>query len=505
MLSLVEPTPFAPCPAPFSLAAHVLARATDRPDKIALQILRSAGAERWSYGRLDRAVRGVAFGLSRRGLAPGERLLLRLGNSVDFPLAFLGAVAAGLLPVVTPPGLTVPEISRLAAEVDPALIVGGAGLSLPQGCAAPVLNAAELRAMAEGPAAGFPTGDPDRPAYLIYTSGTSGRPRAVVHAHRAIWARRMMWQSWYGLEESDRLLHAGALNWAFTLGTGLFDPWAAGATALIPDAGVTPAQLPLFLRRFDATLFAAAPGVYRQMLKSGAPLRLPRLRHGLAAGEKLPETTRAAWTAATGTPVHEAFGLSECSTFVSASPARPAPPGAIGYAQPGRRIAVIGPDHAPVPRGVPGTLAVDRTDPGLFLTYHGAEAEARARFAGNWFLTGDQAAMAEDGAITYLGRDDDMMNAGGFRVSPLEVEAALAACPGAGEVAAVELRKRADLSVIAAFYTGPASPRELADHAARTLARYKQPRVYIPRPALPCTANGKLNRRALREELEATS
>jgi acyl-coenzyme A synthetase/AMP-(fatty) acid ligase len=315
----------------------------------------------------------------------------------------------------------------------------------------------------------------------------------------------MMWQGWYDLAESDRLLHAGALNWTFTLGTGLFDPWAAGATALIPEAGVTPEQLPLFLKRFDATLFAAAPAVYRQMLKSGKPLRLPRLRHGLAAGEKLPDLTRAAWTAATGTPVHEALGLSECSTFVSASPARPAPPGAIGYAQPGRRIAVLGADGMAVARGTPGTLAVHRTDPGLFLTYHGAEAEARARFSGDWFLTGDQVAMAEDGAITYLGRDDDMMNAGGFRVSPIEVESALAACPGAGEVAVVEVRKRADTSVIAAFYTGPADPRQLADHAARTLARYKQPREYLPRPALPHTANGKVNRRALRKEHEATS
>jgi acyl-coenzyme A synthetase/AMP-(fatty) acid ligase len=503
MLSVVEPAPFPPCPAPFSLAGHVLARAADLPDKIALQVLRPSGAERWSYGRLDRAVRGVAFGLAGMGLAPGERVLLRLGNSVDFPLAFLGAVAAGLLPVVTPAGLTVPEISRLAAEVGPALIVGGEGISLPEGNAAPVMSAADLRAMAERPAAGFLTGDPDRPAYLIYTSGTSGQPRAVVHAHRAIWARRMMWQGWYDLAESDRLLHAGALNWTFTLGTGLFDPWAAGATALIPEAGVTPEQLPLLLKRFDATLFAAAPAVYRQMLKSGRPLRLPRLRHGLAAGEKLPDLTRAAWTAATGTPVHEAFGLSECSTFVSASPARPAPPGAVGYAQPGRRIAVLGADGRAVARGTPGTLAVHRTDPGLFLTYHGAEAEARARFSGDWFLTGDQVAMAEDGAITCLGRDDDMMNAGGFRVSPVEVETALAACPGAGEVAVVEVRKRADTSVITAFYTGPADPQQLADHAARTLARYKQPREYLPRPALPHTANGKLNRRALREENEA--
>ena len=103
-------------------------------------------------------------------------------------------------------------------------------------------------------------GDPDRPGYIIYTSGTSGQPRAVTHAHRAIWARRMMWEGWYGLTENDRLLHAGAFNWTYTLGTGLLDPWTRGATALIPGKGVTPDTLGLLMQQHDATIFAAAPG-----------------------------------------------------------------------------------------------------------------------------------------------------------------------------------------------------------------------------------------------------
>jgi acyl-coenzyme A synthetase/AMP-(fatty) acid ligase len=114
--------------------------------------------------------------------------------------------------------------------------------------------------------------------------------------------------------------------------------------------------------------------------------------------------------------------MSEVSTFISASPARPAPPGASGYPQPGRRVAVLDADGAPVPRGAPGTLAVHRDDPGLFLGYLNQPEDTAARFAGDWFLTGDTVSMADDGAITYLGRDDDMMNAGGYRVSPLEVE-----------------------------------------------------------------------------------
>lgn len=503
MLSEVDTTAGPPCPAPFNLAAYVLARATDLPDKTALQILQQDGAECWTYGQLLRAVQGVAHGLARIGLAEGDMVLLRLGNGVAFPLAFLGAVAAGLRPVATPAALTRAEVTRITAELSPAAIIAEKGISLPDQTDTTVISADALRAMADGPEATISTGDPDRPAYLVYTSGTSGRARAVVHAHRAVWARRMMWQGWYGLSESDRLLHAGALNWTYTLGTGLFDPWAAGATALIPEAGTDPARLALLIKDFDATLFAAAPGIYRQMLKAGASLDLPALRHGLVAGEKLPDGLRAAWVRVTGKPLHEAFGMSECSTFLSGSPDRPAPDGATGYTQPGRRIAILGDDGLPVARGGAGILAVHRSDPGLFITYHGAASEAEAKFTGDWFLTGDAAVMAADGAVRCLGRADDMMNAGGYRVSPQEVEDALATHEGTSQVAVTEVNLGPGKSIIAAFFTGKVTPEALAKHAESCLARYKVPRHFEQRAALPMTTTGKINRRALREEWDA--
>ncbi len=500
MLSVSEPAPFAPCPAPFNLAEYVLAAGARRPDRIALQIVRLTGAERWSYARLTAAVRGIGTGFRRAGLKPGDRLMLRLGNTVDFPLAYLGAIAMGTVPVPTSSQLTATEITGMAATLDPAAVVAGEGIALPDH-RAPVIPAAELAAWHSLPPCDWDLGDPDRLAYMVFTSGTSGRPRAVMHAHRAVWARRMMWDGWYGLTPDDRLMHAGAFNWTYTLGTGLMDPWAIGATALIPEAGIEPAQLPLLLRRFDATIFAAAPGVYRQMLKMPVPA-LPRLRHGLSAGEKLPEPTREAWEAATGTPVYEALGMSEVSTYISASPARPAPPGTAGYPQPGRRIGVLGPDGAPVPRGEAGEMAVGASDPGLMLGYWRAEDETAARFRGGWFLTGDTVAMEEDGAIRYLGRDDDMLNAGGFRVSPLEVERAFDAHPAIAESAAVELPVHDGVSVIALFYVpaeAPPDEAELTAHAAGRLARYKQPRIFVARDRLPRGPNNKLNRRALRE------
>ena len=487
-----------PCPAPFNLAAHVLARAEALASKTALAVVTLSGARRWSYEQLRGAVLGTARGLRECGLNPGDRLLMRLGNTVDFPIAYLGAIAAGVIPVPTSAQLTTREIDAICAEIAPALIIAGHGIALPENPPCPVIGQKELEAMWALPPAEPEMGDPARPAYIIYTSGTAGRPRAVVHAHRAIWARRMMWQGWYGLAESDRLMHAGAFNWTYTLGTGLLDPWAIGATALIPGAGVRPEALPLLLARFDATIFAAAPGVYRQMLRHDFP-PLPRLRHGLSAGEKLPEATREAWRAATGREIHEAYGLSECSTFISAHPGRPAPPGTLGFPQPGRRVAILDGD-APAREGQPGVIAVSRRDPGLMLGYLGAEEDTRARFRGEWFVTGDIGVMGEDGAVTFLGRDDDMMNAGGFRVSPIEVETAMRLFPGITDCAAVEHEVRPDVRVIALHYTAehPLPEEDLARHASANLARYKQPRLFFHRPALPRGGNGKILRKALR-------
>ena len=499
MLSETRPDPFAPCPAPFNMAAHVLGRADALPDKVALAVLGLSRAERWSYARLKAAVLGTGTGLLQTGLAPGDRVLMRLGNTVEFPIAYLGAIAVGLVPVPTSAQLTAPEVAGIIETVAPRAILRDPGIACPK-TGLPVFGPQALEAMRALPPADFEMGDPDRPAYIIYTSGTSGTPRAVVHAHRAIWARRMMFDGWYGLRESDRLMHAGAFNWTFTLGTGLMDPWTTGATALIPEEGVTPAELPLLMKRHDATIFAAAPGVYRKFLREGDRLHLPRLRHGLAAGEKLVEPVRHAWEAATGTQIFEAYGMSECSTFISAAPGHPAPEGTLGFAQPARGVAILGSDGRPVPVGAEGTIAVHRSDPGLMLGYLGAPEATAEKFADDWFLTGDQGMMAADGAITYLGRDDDMMNAGGFRVSPLEVEAVLNTHPGITHAAVTDIEVKPGVRLIMAFYTGPAalSEAELHVFAAERLAGYKCPRGYFHLDALPTGANGKILRRDLR-------
>lgn len=488
-----------PIPQPFNMAAYVLAKAEENPDKIALAVLGPARAERWSYGRLAAAVRGAATGLLRHGLSAGDRVLLRLGNTPDFPIAFLACLSVDIVPVPTSSQLSQREITKLAADLDPSAIIAAPGIACPDHPAT-IIPDTDVRSFYSLPTAPFAMGDPNRPGYIIYTSGTSGSARGVVHAHRAILARRMMHNGWYGLSHDDRLLHAGAFNWTYTLGTGLMDPWSMGATALIPAAGTDPALLPLLLKRHDVTIFAAAPGVYRQMLRQAIP-PLPKLRHGLSAGEKLPDTTRDAWSVATGLPIHEAFGMSECSTFLSGSPDRPAPPGTLGFPQTGRNIALLDGDGAAADLG---QIAVHRDDPGLMLGYLNAPNETAARFSGPWFLTGDIGERGPDGAITYKGRVDDMINAGGFRVSPLEVEAALEQIDQISEAAAVELQIKPDTSIIAAFYCAdhPIDDGALTAHCASVLARYKQPRLFVHCPALPRGANNKLLRRKLRQDWE---
>jgi len=498
MLSIDDRRPWPPAPSPFNLAAHVLAAGAAQPDKVALAVLKPSGAERWSYARLIAAVRGAGTGLLGMGLEPGDRVLMRLGNETAFPVAFLGAIAVGLVPVPTNAQLTETEITRLSARIAPRLIVAGAGVTLPSPLPCPVLAAADLLAMERFAPCAWEMGDPERLAYVVFTSGTSGNPMAVAHAHRAIWARGMMREGWEGFEATDRVLHAGALNWTYTLGTGLLDPWAVGATALVPAAGTAPPALPLLLKRFDATVFAAVPGVYRQMLRGSLP-EMPKLKRGLSAGEKLAPGLREAWQAATGTALHEALGMSEVSTYLSGCDARPAPPGAAGYAQPGRCIAVLGEEGQPVPRGSEGVLAVARDDPGLMLGYLDAPDVTASRFAGDWFVTGDRAVMASDGAVTTLGRNDDLMNAGGFRVAPAEIEAALAHLPGLTEVAVAEVPVASGATVIAAFCVsdGVLEPEALDAQVSVHLARWKVPRMWVRVDGLPRGANGKLDRKAL--------
>lgn len=498
-------------PPRFNAARHCLAEnARQRGDKTALVMAGESGAvSRLTFGQADRAVRGIAAGLLGRGLKPGDRVMIRMGNETDYVLVYFGALAAGLVALPSSPQLTPDEAAFLMDNAGVAAIVVGEGFAKPPSDDGRLwLDADAVAAMKAGPPlADYADTGADDPATLVYTSGTTSRPKGVLHAHRAIWGRRPMHAHWLGLTESDVMLHAGTMNWTYTLGVGITDPWACGATAVLYNGPRDPGAWPRLIEMHGATVFAAVPSVYRQILKYSdlAAYDLARLRHGVTAGEALSPDLLAEWTDRTGIPLYEALGMSEVSTYVSSGPTIPVRPGSPGRPQPGRCVAILPVDGPPepLPPGETGLLAVHRSEPGLMLGYWQRPEEEAAVMRGAWFAGGDLASLDADGYLWFHGRNDDLMNAMGYRVSPVEVESVLAAHPDVAEVGVAELAVRADVRVIAAFVVPRPGAEPDADGllawCSERLAGYKCPRAIRFLDSLPRTANGKVQRKRLAE------
>ncbi|MCY4455125.1 MAG: fatty acid--CoA ligase family protein, partial [Chloroflexi bacterium] len=349
------------------------------------------------------------------------------------------------------------------------------------------------------------------PAFLIYTSGTQARPKGVLHAQRTLYGRALMWEAWQGFGPTDVALHAGTLNWSYTLGVGLMDVWASGGHAMLYGGPPDPAVWASLIARHGITVFTAVPTVHRQLLKYGATEEhdFSSLRHCLCAGEPLLPALRAEWLERIGVEMYEALGMTEVSTYVSSGPATPVRAGSPGQPQPGRRVAILPEDggEEPLPAGEVGLLAVHRSDPGLMLDYWRRPDEAANVYRGEWFAGGDLAALDEDGYIWFHGRADDVIKSFGYRLSPVEIEAALESAPGVAEVAVVGLAIDATKTLVTACVV-PEDGADIEEHALRAhaeerLAGYKQPHQYVPVAELPRTRNGKLQRSALVARLSA--
>ena len=507
-----------PTEKPFNMADYCIGQAARAvPSKTALLVYDvhrpDKPAETWTFAELEDAVQRLAAALAARGLKRGDRVAIRLGNSSHSALMFFAAIAGGFVALPLSDQLTTTELGTLLEDSGAAAVATAQALPeeiVPEGTI--TFSAADVAAMLKHPTRlDYALTLPDDPAFMVYTSGTTARSKGVLHAHRSAWGRRPMYQGWYGIGPDDRMLHAGAFNWTFTLGVGLTDPWANGATAIVCTGDKRPELWPGLIAATGATLFAAVPGVYRQILKYARPepQALGRLRHGLMAGETPPPGLIEDWTAATGRPLYEALGMSEISTYISTGPSVPYRPGTVGKAQTGRRVAIlpVGGGDEPLPPRSEGLIAVHRSDPGLMLGYWRRSDEEAQVFRGEWFVGGDLGVIDDDGYITHIGRSNELMNAGGYRVSPHEVEAALAHCPGVAEVACTEVRVRSDVSVIAAFVVQTGGMAldavTIKTFAAGHLAAYKVPREIFFVDQIPRTANGKVQRKALAEGARA--
>lgn len=491
-----------------NLAEFCLTQARADLSKTALEVVGPGGAveETWTFGDLRRAVLSVAAGLRLCGLEPGDRVLLRIGHSSDFPLMYFGAIAGGFVPVPTSDQLTAGEVGKILQDSGARLVLHDGSSPVPETMEASLLGPGAIDDLKKAAPGEFAVTKAEDPAFLIYTSGTSGTPKGVLHAQRSATARLAAHVGWIGLSSGDRLLHSGAFNWSYTLTVGLMDPWIKGATSVVYKGPRDPEVWPEILEASRATLFAAVPSLYRRILKYGdvSKTSFPALRHGLTAGEGLSAELHALWHERTGRELYEALGMSEVSTYLSSGPAVPVKPGATGKPQPGRKVALLRETEdgmVETETGETGLLCVHRDEPGLMLCYWNRPGETRAAFKGPWFVTGDRMRTDDDGYFWYEGRADDLMNAFGYRVAPEEVERVLLEHPNVQEVAVTDREIRPGVSLIAAFIV-PHDPEQfdqedLASFAAASLADYKQPKIYKALRQLPRTPTGKVRRKAL--------
>lgn len=504
---------------------------TPRANQTAMIVVDERGdVQRATYAELAASSSRFAQTLAALDIAAGARIMIRLPNSLDYPTAFLGALKASAIAVPISPQLTGDELAYLAADAGASALVTDAAswadlaASWPPipslrhvlltGAGAAALAAAndnrrvQVHALAElqanqADARPAPRTRPDDPAYLVYTSGTSGYPKGVLHAQRALLGHAPAWQAWFDFQGQERILHSGTFNWTYVLGTALMDPLYLGHTVIVSAGKADAARWPRLIATQRATIFIGVPTVYRQILARTActAADVPTLRHCMCAGEHLSDDVLNGWRRRFGLDIYEAIGMSECSYYLSQGRAHPIRPGAVGFPQPGHVVKLLDADLREVAVGEEGMICIAEDDPGLFLRYWNQPEETARVRRGGWFLTGDYARQDAEGYFWFLGRKDDIIKSFGYRVSPFEVERVLKDHPAVADCAVVGEEVGPDKTVIAAHIVlapdQSVSAAELMAFAAAHLARYKCPRlIYFVRD-LPRTPNGKVLRRAL--------
>lgn len=463
--------------------------------------------------------------LRHLGLDAGERVLIRLPNCIEYPVVFLGALKRGAIPVPTSLLLTQEELIYLLQDSGAQLLVTTADSWSALRTARGVFD--RLRAVLLTDGEGESTGPPvlalsaaletvrsgeeaqrtraDDPAYLVYTSGTTGYPKGVLHAHRALLGRQPSSRYWFDfLPEGERVLHSGKYNWTYVLGTGMMDPLYRGHTAIVHEGTTDCAVWPRLIAKHAATTFIAVPTLYRQILQHTLSNRadVPSLRHCMCAGEPLSEEVLAQWRERFGLDIYEGLGMTECSYYICQTKERPIRPGSAGFIQPGHDVKLLDPrTWAEVGPGEEGMLCIPRRDPALMLGYWNQPQETARCFHGEWFLTGDYARRDCDGYIYFHGRKDDLINTFGYRVSPHEVERVLRDHPEVADAAVVGEQVGPHKVVVAAYVVRrPASSissEALLEYGRQRLAAYKAPRLVHFVAELPRTRNGKILRRAI--------
>jgi len=513
------------------------------PTRPAVIVDGDVGVEELSFAELATQTSRFAQLLRDLGVKAGDRILIRLPNCIEYSVVFLGAMKRGAIPVPTSILLTADEVLFLAKDSGASVMVTDAAswstihatlehlddvrhvlLVDDRSVASRVdTNGFETRPYEIGGAHRFTlldlgtalagitsSQDPhptraDDPAYLVYTSGTTGYPKGVLHAHRALLGRQPSSTYWFEFRPAgDRVLHSGKYNWTYVLGTGLMDPLYRGHTAIVHEGASDAALWPRLIAKHAATIFIGVPTLYRQIIQKTSYGRgdVPTLRHCMCAGEHLSAELLAAWHERFGLDIYEGLGMTECSYYLCQTKSRPIRPDSCGFPQPGHHVRLLDPHTwEEVANGDEGMLCIPKNDPGLMLRYWNRAEETAACFHENWFLTGDYARRDADGYLYFLGRKDDLIKSFGYRVSPHEVERVLKEHPDVADAAATGEAVTRDKLVVAAYVMLRPDARITADdivgYARQRLASYKVPKIVYVVDELPRTRNGKIQRRAL--------
>ena len=481
-----------------------------------------------TYRQLAQATSRFAQLLRNLGVAAGERVLIRLPNSLAYPTAFLGAMKRGAIAVPTSTLLTAEEVLYLARDSEASVLVTDKAMW--RDLREKLVDVAHLRyVVLTGPGGMLPASgvqvfdlaselaeiahcEPPHitkshdPAYLVYTSGTTGFPKGVLHAHRAMLGREPAARYWFDFAEdgNDRIVHSGKFNWTYVLGSGLMDPLYRGKTVIVHEGKNDAEGWIRLIAKHGATIFIGVPTIYRQIIQktSFTGADVPTLRHCMSAGEHLSDEMLGLWKDRFGVEIYEAVGMSEVSYYLSENRFRPIRPGSAGFPQPGHDVRLLDPETLrEVAPGEEGMICLPAEDPGLFMRYWNLPEETGKAFKERWFLTGDYARFDDDGYIWFLGRRDDIINSFGYRVSPHEIERVMKTHPAVADCAATGEELGADTVLVTAYVMplpgASVTADELAAFGREHLAAYKAPKIVYLAADFPRTKNGKIIRKQL--------
>jgi benzoate-CoA ligase family protein len=507
----------------YNAAAWLLDRQLDagHGDRIAYRI----DGRTVSYAELGDEVARAQNALRELDVRRGERVALVVDDELAFPAWFLGALRSGAVPVPLSTMLTADELAAIVADAGAGTVVVSAGygghlgpmaagpselrnaVAIGDAVAAgglPVHGWSDFTDRSEAPVA--PTG-PDSPAFWLYSSGTTGSPKGVMHRHASMQATAETYaRSVLEIGPDDRCLSVAKLFFAYGLGNSLTFPLSVGASAVLNPRRPTPAEVLDLVRDERPTLFFATPGFVAALLDADPPDdAFASVRSTVTAGEALPAELHRRYQARFGrVPVLDGIGTTEALHIFLSNTKGAARPRTSGTPVPGYDARLVDEAGREVTEpDTPGHLQV--RGPSLATGYWCRDAATRAAFLGEWLVTGDVYRRSADGHWTFLGRNNDMIKAGGMWVSPAEVEGVLVEHPDVLEAAVVGARNASGLEETVAFVVprsgATIDPVAIDAHCRQRMAAFKRPRRLIEVVELPKTATGKVRRFALREQL----